>query len=148
VKIAFKKTGGEAPLTVCEASGPPGSGAALHRHATYDEMHIATEGQHAFQLGEEMLTLEPGDMVFVPSGTPHSIRVVGPGNGSQLIISTPAGIFEAFVAEVAAAEEVDGDSREAAAGRQLRSRKVWNPSSSMSRGRKRRETPDGRHGTT
>jgi mannose-6-phosphate isomerase-like protein (cupin superfamily) len=115
--ITFKTTGEEAPAyTLCEGSGPAGSGAALHRHGTYDEMHIVTEGQHAFQLGDEMLTLGPGDMVFVPRGVAHSTRVLGPGDGRQLVISTPAGIFDAFVAEVAAAERSDSAS---AGGRDL-----------------------------
>ncbi|NOJ50455.1 hypothetical protein [Bradyrhizobium archetypum] len=38
--------------------------------------------------------------MFAPGGTPHSIKSVGPGEGRQLGISSPAGAFEAFVADV------------------------------------------------
>ena len=47
------------------------------------------------------LKLGPGDAVFVPRGTPHSFLCVGPEVGRQLIIGSPGGIFDAFIAEVA-----------------------------------------------
>ena len=87
--------------TVCEAIEPPASGAGLHRHPTYDETFIICEGLYEFQLGEKMLNLGPGDVVFVPRGTPHSFMSIGPEIGRQLIISSPGGIFDAFIAEVA-----------------------------------------------
>ncbi len=87
--------------TLCEAIEPPQSGAALHRHPTYDETFIICQGHYDFQLGEKMIKLGPGDTVFVPRGTPHSFICAGPEVGRQLIISSPGGIFDAFIAEVA-----------------------------------------------
>ncbi len=87
--------------TVCEAIEPPASGAGLHRHPTYDETFVICEGHYDFQLGEKRLKLGPGEVVFVPRGTPHSFMCTGPETGRQLIISSPGGIFDAFVAEVA-----------------------------------------------
>jgi hypothetical protein len=55
------------------------------------------------RLGDEVLELGQGDMMFAPRGTPHSIRSFGPDTGRELIISSPGGIFEAFIAEAAAA---------------------------------------------
>lgn len=88
--------------TLCEAIEPPQSGASLHRHPTYDETFIICEGNYDFQLDQEMLRLGPGDTVFVPRGTPHSFLSLGPQVGRQIIISSPGGIFDAFIAEVAA----------------------------------------------
>lgn len=87
--------------TLCEAIEPPASGAGLHRHPTYDETFIICDGHYEFQLDEKMLNLDPGDVVFVPRGTPHSFMSIGPEIGRQLIISSPGGIFDAFIAEVA-----------------------------------------------
>ena len=87
--------------TVCEAIEPPAFGAGLHRHPTYDETFIICEGHYDFQLDKKMLKLGPGDTVFVPRGTPHSFMCTGPKTGRQLIGSSPGGIFDAFVAEVA-----------------------------------------------
>ncbi len=87
--------------TLCEAIEPPQSGASLHRHPTYDETFIICEENDEFQLDKEMLRLGPGDTVFVPRGTPHSFLSAGPQVGRQIIISSPGGIFDAFIAEVA-----------------------------------------------
>src|ERR1700680_1977388 len=99
ITLTFK-TGadeGAGAYTLCEAIEPPGSGAGLHRHATYDETHIICEGIYEFQLGEKQLKLGPGDMVFVPRGTAHCIKCIGPESGRELLISSPGGIFDRFI---------------------------------------------------
>jgi mannose-6-phosphate isomerase-like protein (cupin superfamily) len=103
--ITFKTTAAETggAYTLCEAIEPPDSGAGLHRHRSYDETFIICEGHYEFQLDAKMLKLGPGDTVFVPKGTPHGFRSVGPETGRQLIISSPGGIFDVFIDEVAAA---------------------------------------------
>jgi mannose-6-phosphate isomerase-like protein (cupin superfamily) len=78
---------------LCEAIEPPDAAAGLHRHPTYDETHMICEGRYECQLGEAKLNLGPGDMMFVPRGTPHSIKSLGPETGRELIISPPGGIF-------------------------------------------------------
>lgn len=101
--MTFKTTAEHNPggYTLCEAIEPPASGAALHRHPTFDETFIICEGHYEFQLDETMLNLGPGDVVFVPRGTLHRFVSIGPEIGRQLIISSPGGIFDAFIAEVA-----------------------------------------------
>src|ERR1700681_454439 len=103
ITIIFKTTAVDngGAYTLCEAIEPPESGAGLHRHASYDETFIICEGNYEFRLDETMLTLGPGDTVFVPRGTPHAFKCVGPETGRQLIISSPGGIFDAFIDEVA-----------------------------------------------
>jgi mannose-6-phosphate isomerase-like protein (cupin superfamily) len=101
--LTFKSTGADTAgaYTLCETVEPPGSGAGLHRHPTYDETHIICEGRYECQLGDEMLKLGPGDMMFAPRGTPHSVKSIGPETGRELVISSPGGIFEAFIDDVA-----------------------------------------------
>ena len=112
ITLTFKTTGADCggAYTLCEAIEPPGSGAGLHRHPTYDETHIICEGHYECQLGDEMLELGPGEMMFVPRGTAHSIKSVGPDAGRELMLSSPGGIFEAFIAEVTRAMSGDGSS--------------------------------------
>jgi mannose-6-phosphate isomerase-like protein (cupin superfamily) len=86
--------------TVCEAVEPPESGAGYHRHPTYDETFIICEGRYDFRLDGKLLKLGPGDVVFVPKGTPHGFVSTGPEVGRQIIISSPGGIFDAMIAEV------------------------------------------------
>ena len=73
-----------------------------HRHPTYDETFIICEGHYDFRLDGERLHISPGDVFFVPRGTPHGFVSKGPEMGRQIIISSPGGIFDVFIAEVAA----------------------------------------------
>ena len=100
-KTSTPETGGA--YTLCEAIEPPGAAAGLHRHPTYDEMHIICEGHYECRLGDATLKLGPGEMIFAPRGTPHSIKSIGPESGRELIISSPGGIFDAFIEEVTGA---------------------------------------------
>ena len=102
--MTFKTTAAEGwnAYTVCEAIEPPDSGAGYHRHATYDETFVICEGHYDFRLDGELLKLGPGDVVFVPRGTPHGFLSTGPEAGRQLIISSPGGVFDALIAEVSA----------------------------------------------
>jgi mannose-6-phosphate isomerase-like protein (cupin superfamily) len=103
ITLTFKTTAADSggAYTLCEAVEPPGSGAGLHRHPTYDETHIICEGRYQCRLGDRELELGPGEMMFAPRGTAHSIKSIGPDTGRELIISSPGGIFDAFIAEVA-----------------------------------------------
>jgi hypothetical protein len=55
-----------------------------------------------------MLTLGPGEMIFAPRGTPHSVKSLGPEIGRELIISSPGGIFDAFIEEATDAKASAG----------------------------------------
>jgi len=100
--VTFKTTAGNgwSAYTVCEAIEPPESGAGYHRHLTYDETFIICEGHYDFRLDAKVLKLGPGDVVFVPRGTPHGFVSMGPEVGRQIIISSPGGVFDAMIAEV------------------------------------------------
>ena len=114
ITIIFKTAANEdSAFTLCEAIEPPGSGAGRHRHG-YDEVFRILEGRYEFELGasgEEKRELGPGDTLFVPRGTAHAFKSLGPDVGRQLIISTPAGIFHAFIDEVVAAMEPSSSSQ-------------------------------------
>jgi mannose-6-phosphate isomerase-like protein (cupin superfamily) len=100
--LAFKHDGREVcGYSVCTATSEPGwPGARLHRHG-YEEWHIQLEGACECRLGDEVHRLGPGDMAYIPSGAPHAIASTG-GGARQLLISSPAGLFEGFVQDVAA----------------------------------------------
>ena len=98
--LVFKRSADdeECAYSVMEAIEPPGAGASLHRHFASDERFIICEGRYHFQVGGEELTLVSGDSLFVPRGIPHSFECLGPEPGRQLIVSSPGGLFEAFIA--------------------------------------------------
>ena len=100
ITLVFKTPADATAYTLVEAIEPPGASAGLHRHPTYDETHIIVAGRYECRLGEETLMLGPGEMMLAPRGVAHSIKSLGPETGRELIISSPGGIFEAFIAEV------------------------------------------------
>ena len=113
VKVSAADNNGA--YTLMEAFVPPGSGASLHRHPTYDDVHFVLEGRYACQLGEETFELGPGEMMFAPRGTAHSFKSIGPDMGHELIVSSPGGIFEKFIAEVTSSDVSSGDPSSGAA---------------------------------
>ena len=55
---------------------PPGRAVELHVHP-YAETFLLLEGRGRWTRGEEVIELEPEDMIVVPPDTPHGFRNVG-----------------------------------------------------------------------
>jgi quercetin dioxygenase-like cupin family protein len=113
ITLTFK-SGDDAGYSICETvNHPGGTGASLHRHSSYQETHIVIEGEYEFQVRDQIVRLGPGGMAFMPKGVVHGVKKISDGIGRQLIVSSPAGVFEAFVAEVTAAQVDTGDANRA-----------------------------------
>jgi mannose-6-phosphate isomerase-like protein (cupin superfamily) len=52
-------------------------GVALHKHLSHSETVSILEGRGRMRLGEETITVRKGDIIFIPKGTPHSVKVEG-----------------------------------------------------------------------
>jgi len=63
-----------------------GPGAAFGRHThPGEEIAYVIEGALAYQVeGKPPVTLEAGEVLFIPAGTIHTARNVGRGNGAEL----------------------------------------------------------------
>lgn len=62
----------------------PGVTFGDHSHPG-EEIVYVLEGALEYQLdGQEPVTLEAGDVLFIPAGTVHSAKNVGPGTGAEL----------------------------------------------------------------
>ena len=75
--------------------------APLHRHLREDEYSYVLEGRMGALLGDEVLTAEPGDLVFKPRNQWHTFWNAGDEPCRILEIISPAG-FEQFFAELVA----------------------------------------------
>lgn len=63
---------------------PPGVTAAAHTHPG-EEVAYILEGTLEYNLeGRSPITLNAGEALFIPAGTPHWVRNVGPGKASEL----------------------------------------------------------------
>ena len=95
--IEYLQTSEEARgATIMKLNNPPGQGPAAHSHANMEESFYVLEGQYEFRIGEESVRAGPGTLVFVPPGTAHSFRNVGPIMAQTLCICSPPGIERFF----------------------------------------------------
>lgn len=62
----------------------PGGVAVRHRHPG-EEIVYVLKGILLYELdGQPPRTLNPGDVMFIPAGTVHKVRNIGPGEASEL----------------------------------------------------------------
>jgi quercetin dioxygenase-like cupin family protein len=62
----------------------PGATAPNHSHPG-EEIAYVVEGVFEYTLaGSPPVTLKPGESLFIPAGTPHSVRLLGSGKGAEL----------------------------------------------------------------
>jgi quercetin dioxygenase-like cupin family protein len=57
--------------------------APRHTHPG-EEIIYVLEGTLEYQIGGKVTTVQPGDVLFVPAGTIHSVKNIGSGNGAEL----------------------------------------------------------------
>ena len=74
--IMMKQYGGElikaGIVTYAQGDAPP-----PHVHPTDEQWIYLLEGRLATILGDDMEIIGPGDMVYIPRGVPHGIRLLG-----------------------------------------------------------------------
>lgn len=104
-KVRSKDSSGK--VSVFEFEIPPGAGPRPHVHEVAEECIYVLRGELRIQLGDETHDAPAGSCTFIPHGTPHHFRNVGPDRASMLAVYTPGGIeefFESFAAGVGGAE--------------------------------------------
>jgi mannose-6-phosphate isomerase-like protein (cupin superfamily) len=78
---------------------PRGLAAPLHRHSREDEYSFVLEGRMGADLGGEVVTAGPGDLVFKPRGQWHTFWNPGDEPTRILEIISPGG-FERYFEEL------------------------------------------------
>lgn len=63
----------------------------LHKHARHSETVYILRGKGDMRLGERLLKVKKGDIIFIPEGSPHSVRVT---RGVLKVISIQAPEFK------------------------------------------------------
>ncbi len=99
-KVATSDTAGN--LFVIEHRGlQPGKGPALHLHYSQEEWFYVMEGEVAFVVGDQHLSLRTGESVLAPRRVPHTFSAVA-SPAHMLIAFTPAGKMEQYFIDGAA----------------------------------------------
>ena len=99
--IAFKVTmPNPSDLFILENTFLAKGGPARHLHYDQEEWFYTVDGEFIFEVGQERLTLQPGDSLLAPRQVPHVWAFVGEARGRILVAFLPAGNMEAFFREV------------------------------------------------
>ena len=77
-------------------SGSEGAGPPPHTHP-WDEAYFVIEGRLEVLLGDRKMEVGAGKLVYVPRGTPHAFRILGPST-KFLSINSHGGASEFFSA--------------------------------------------------
>jgi quercetin dioxygenase-like cupin family protein len=99
LKVSGRDTGGDLCIydTIRESKGGP----ALHRHHFQDEWFYVIRGEFIVQVGDDTISLHPGDSAFAPRKIPHAFAKIGDGEGQLLVLFQPAGTMEDFFLQMA-----------------------------------------------
>ena len=83
----------------------PGNVTPPHLHRTTDETFLIESGEIEINRGGELLRGRKGDVIYLPKGIPHALRVIGNDKGAALVVCVvPGDGFDRFFA--ACAEEL------------------------------------------
>ncbi len=74
--------------------GPVGPAIPKHMHEKVAETFFCLNGAMEMFAGDQFVTLEPGDFLYIPPCTPHSFRLLK--NGTRFIGFLTPGFFEMF----------------------------------------------------
>ncbi len=96
---------GSAGVSLIEHHMAQGFAVPLHVHHGEDETFFILDGSIRVRLGDAVLTLDAGQCLRLPGGTPHSFRVLSP-EARFLTLST--GRFETMVRSLARPAEDQG----------------------------------------
>jgi len=86
-------------FSLCEVWTAPAGGVPPHIDHRDDEAFFVLEGTYDCLLGDRRLTCGPGASFFAPRGTPHSFENVGDAPARMLVVQSPGGVIEKFMAE-------------------------------------------------
>lgn len=100
VKISSRDTSGA--FAVLAGLVPPNGGPPLHRHLYQDEWFYIVDGQFLFEADGKNIPAGPGDTVFLPRGSRHTLQNVGNTAGRTVVTVVPGGL-DLFFEEVCAA---------------------------------------------
>lgn len=99
LKVSARDTGGD--LCIYDTLRQTKGGPALHLHHRQDEWFYVIRGEFIVKVGDETLTLGPGDSAFAPRKIPHAFAMTSEGEGQMLVLFQPAGTMEDFFHEMA-----------------------------------------------
>ena len=97
-KVAAEQTGGA--YSLFEVVLKPKDDEPSHIQHQEDECCYVLEGKFEFSIEGNRIEVGPGSLIYITKGSLHALRNPGNVTGRLLIIQTPGGVYERYVAEV------------------------------------------------
>jgi quercetin dioxygenase-like cupin family protein len=101
VLVSSADTGGATVVTEFTFERPF-AGPPLHWHRSYAETFVCLEGTCTVRFAHHDEMLAPGDVAYIPPGVLHSYRIEGASRTRYLLVCSPGGDFDKYVADAAA----------------------------------------------
>ena len=99
MKILPRGENSENSVALLEDAVPPGwDGPPLHHHG-WDEAFYVLAGELTFQLEDQFVTKEAGEVAFAPRGVHHTFANLSEAPATYLVVCTPAGFERYFDAD-------------------------------------------------
>jgi quercetin dioxygenase-like cupin family protein len=98
VKAIAAETGGA--YSLFEVRAAPGYGTPLHLHRYEDTTLFVLDGTVTVRVGDRTIELDPGGYAFLPREMPHAYTNPGTLPARLLVMVSPGGVSELFIAEV------------------------------------------------
>ncbi len=76
----------------------PDGSVPLHEHAAA-ETYTVLQGSGVMAVGGEEQAVKPGDMVYIPSGRPHSLRNTGTADLHMMFVYAPGAVADHWAEE-------------------------------------------------
>lgn len=96
IKISKEKNGVQG-ISFCMEDMDPGRRMRVHKHLNNDELIFINKGSGRFTLGEQLIKVEAGDVMFIPRGTWHGLDNTGEENLVMVFQYSPAGFEQYFI---------------------------------------------------
>jgi mannose-6-phosphate isomerase-like protein (cupin superfamily) len=96
VRVSSEQTGDA--FCVLRFFASPGNVTPPHVHHTTDETFLIESGEVEMNRGGELLRGRRGDVIYLPKGIPHALRVIGNEVGAAVVVCVPGGFDRFFAA--------------------------------------------------
>jgi mannose-6-phosphate isomerase-like protein (cupin superfamily) len=88
--LVDRTTSGITQCSLAEELLPPGHAVAPHFHATTEEIYYVLEGTGRMQVGAETAEVGPGDAIYIPRDSIHTLENTGDVPMRIILVCGPA----------------------------------------------------------
>lgn len=96
-----RTTSGITQCSLAEEILPPGCAVTPHHHDRLEEVYYIISGKGMMSVGGEQSEVGPGDAIYIPRGSRHTLANTGSEPIKLLLVCGPAFFFEDEILEAA-----------------------------------------------